>query len=709
MPLQKSKYAVLRDGNRWQPGQWTSLDISPEGGLTLARVPGLNEGTEIGPIPTGDVAHSGLTIGEHGALYLSDTDADRVVFYDPVCKYRLVIPGLDNAGDATGHFSKPKGVLVVPPNRLYVADSGNGRVQIFSLPDFYLVAIWDEPFLQPVDLAVDGRGRIYVLDRGLKRVLRLSQCGESDTEYNATFEDNADLVSPMGIAMDGSDTLFVSDNGERGTAKPRPEKRPQISLPSVLRFDQSGFPLEPLPIAAGMGAVGVLAAMDDRVYVAQGNRIHVFHSVINTWLGEIPHYRGPISALAVDETGNLCIKKEAGSEIEKSVICLTANTACVAKGKLMAGPFDAGLEGQWERAWVDAEVPDYAGLKLQLFLSDTANPLKMIWSDARSLDTLVPPPSANERDGTTNTKPFESKRYLWLRLEFSSLDGRQSPMVSQVHARTRGESYLDYLPDVYRREDSKDRFLYRWLALFQSELGDVELELNDMHWRFDPNRASEDSLEWLASWVGFELPLGRKSDELRKLILQAHDLYAWRGTKYGLQRVLWVYAGIWPVVLESHHQRRLWSLGHSWLGIDTGLMTVSPHGAIVPDFSKPRVLGGFTVGQTGPLAHEDLGEPVFSECAHLFTVYVPKALVPDDKKRRTIEDIIEENKPAHTDYRLCLVEPYMRVGVQAWIGVDSIVAGPAPMTLTSARLGTDTLLGNKAGFGVTQVEQKLYA
>ena len=45
--------------------------------------------------------------------------------------------------------------------------------------------------------------------------------------------------------------------------------------------------------------------------------------------------------------------------------------------------------------------------------------------------------------------------------------------------------------------------------------------------------------------------------------------------------------------------------------------------------------------------------------------------------------IIEEEMPAHTTYHLCLIEPRLRVGYQARLGIDTIVAGPSP----ASRLG----------------------
>ena len=70
-------------------------------------------------------------------------------------------------------FDTPRGLLI-HSDSLYVADSGNSRVQIFRLPTLELRAISVGMFQQPTGLAVDSKGNIYVLDRGLKRVFRFT-------------------------------------------------------------------------------------------------------------------------------------------------------------------------------------------------------------------------------------------------------------------------------------------------------------------------------------------------------------------------------------------------------------------------------------------------------------------------------------------------------------------------------------------------------
>jgi hypothetical protein len=108
------------------------------------------------------------------------------------------------------------------------------------------------------------------------------------------------------------------------------------------------------------------------------------------------------------------------------------------------------------------------------------------------------------------------------------------------------------------------------------------------------------------------------------------------------------------------------------------------------------LVGQTVVGESGPLAKkDDFGMPLFSESAHLFTVSLPAGALPNPSQRELLRQVIEAEKPAHTDYQLCFVEPRMRVGFQARLGIDTIVAGPpTPLELDQATLGLDSYLGD---------------
>jgi hypothetical protein len=99
------------------------------------------------------------------------------------------------------------------------------------------------------------------------------------------------------------------------------------------------------------------------------------------------------------------------------------------------------------------------------------------------------------------------------------------------------------------------------------------------------------------------------------------------------------------------------------------------------------------VGGSAPQAASELGQGLFAETAHRFTVLLPAAALPGSEQRRLLLETLEAEKPAHTGFHLCFSEARLSVGCQFRLGVDAIVAGPPdPLTLGQSGLGPEAAL-----------------
>ena len=147
--------------------------------------------------------------------------------------------------------------------------------------------------------------------------------------------------------------------------------------------------------------------------------------------------------------------------------------------------------------------------------------------------------------------------------------------------------YLDYLPSAYHSE-----FMGRFLALFESILGPIEWNANNFDLYLGSRTAPTDFIPWLASWFDLEFDSTWTESQKRLLLSEAHQIFARRGTKYSLSRILEIYTG-----------------------------------------DKPEI--------------EDLQD---DQDAFIFTVKLP--VTEDSVDRGLIERMIDANKPAHTSYQL---------------------------------------------------------
>jgi phage tail-like protein len=108
-------------------------------------------------------------------------------------------------------------------------------------------------------------------------------------------------------------------------------------------------------------------------------------------------------------------------------------------------------------------------------------------------------------------------------------------------------SYLDFLPVIFADGD----FLGRFLLIFQSIWEPLEYRQDHMDMYFDPLTAPEPFLRWLAEWLGVAVTGVSEEGRLRMLLGEAVELYRWRGTRYGLTRMIEVCTGLTPIVAES--------------------------------------------------------------------------------------------------------------------------------------------------------------
>lgn len=107
--------------------------------------------------------------------------------------------------------------------------------------------------------------------------------------------------------------------------------------------------------------------------------------------------------------------------------------------------------------------------------------------------------------------------------------------------------YSRYLPDIFQENDFLQRFLY----IFEDIWEPLEQRQDHIHMFFDPRTCPTSFLPWLASWLGLSFNPHWPEARRRQLLAQAMELYRWRGTRYGLIRIIEVCTGITPTITEN--------------------------------------------------------------------------------------------------------------------------------------------------------------
>jgi DNA-binding beta-propeller fold protein YncE len=170
-----------------------------------------------------------------GNLFITDSFNHRVLKFSENGKF---ITAWGKTGVAQGEFVMPTGMAIDNADNIYVVDSGNLRIQKFdatgqflqqwggvdpkTLPsgaDARLLFLFEQSeFVFPVDVVVDSKGNIYVIDMLKNHVKKMTATGELSKEFTQSQlgqghfgEKPGELKIPLSITIDKNDNIYVAD------------------------------------------------------------------------------------------------------------------------------------------------------------------------------------------------------------------------------------------------------------------------------------------------------------------------------------------------------------------------------------------------------------------------------------------------------------------------------------------------------------------
>jgi PKD repeat protein len=160
-----------------------------------------------------------------GRVYVADTGNCRIQIYNPDGSYYATLGTGCGTGDY--QFNWTPGLTIAPNGDIYVADTKNHRVQVFNSDRVYVATLGETGvagsdnahFRYPRDVEVDSTGNIYIADCDNHRV----QVFNSDRVYVRTLgesgvagEDFAHLSNPVAVTVDTVGRIYVGDHyGDR--------------------------------------------------------------------------------------------------------------------------------------------------------------------------------------------------------------------------------------------------------------------------------------------------------------------------------------------------------------------------------------------------------------------------------------------------------------------------------------------------------------
>ncbi len=159
----------------------------------------------------------GVAADGKGHVWVVDRANNRVVEFSETGTY---LGQFGSAGSGNGQFNNPWGITYAE-GTLWVADTGNYRVQAFNTEGKFLQKFGTKAtttskgteFLSPEGIAATG-SMLWVSDSGGARLAEFRQSVTSESERWVRNTSGATLVEPVGVAVDGSGNVFVADEEE---------------------------------------------------------------------------------------------------------------------------------------------------------------------------------------------------------------------------------------------------------------------------------------------------------------------------------------------------------------------------------------------------------------------------------------------------------------------------------------------------------------
>jgi DNA-binding beta-propeller fold protein YncE len=209
----------------------------------------------------------GIFVDKDNNVWVADADGKdgighTVVKFSPAGNVLMTLGKQGVAGDGPDTFNRPSGVVVAPDGDIFVSDGhggdSNARIMRFS-KDGEFIKAWGRKGKGPGEfdtlhgIALDSKGRVFVVDRGNNRIQIFDRDGSFLDQWTQ-------FSSPSGIFIDSKDVIYVAD--DTSNAKTRPEWPRAIRIGSA----KDGSVVALIPET---GAEDIVADANGNVYAAE--------------------------------------------------------------------------------------------------------------------------------------------------------------------------------------------------------------------------------------------------------------------------------------------------------------------------------------------------------------------------------------------------------------------------------------------------------
>jgi len=160
----------------------------------------------------------GMTVNNLGEIYVSDRESNALIKLSADFDLLSFEGGV---GNDLGEFNRPSGIGCDAAMNVYVADSGNRRIQILDrnlrpakeIREYFEKDGTARNYALPEDVAVDLEGNLWVADDD--KVLKINPFNELELELSYDSIERLDIGRAVSVAISPAGNVVIGDSGNR--------------------------------------------------------------------------------------------------------------------------------------------------------------------------------------------------------------------------------------------------------------------------------------------------------------------------------------------------------------------------------------------------------------------------------------------------------------------------------------------------------------
>jgi len=162
---------------------------------------------------------NGIVVDPSGFIYVADTGNNRIQKFDDKGRHLSLIGGF---GWEREQFQQPMDMCSGNSLDFYIADQENGRIERYDKDLNWISSIYSNQVLPenlqfgfPISLSMSIHGELFVVDSEYKRILKFNSRFEPTTMFGDFDWGEGALDKPAQVFVSRNDQVFVSDQNKQ--------------------------------------------------------------------------------------------------------------------------------------------------------------------------------------------------------------------------------------------------------------------------------------------------------------------------------------------------------------------------------------------------------------------------------------------------------------------------------------------------------------